>query len=893
MPSTTGVRISIVIGLLCLLSTHLSAQSIHQFDLTSKSVLAPGAPLHDISNITVNRSGLLVEVDGADPYFFLKVHDFPVGMPLWVKMSVISPKAGTGRFYFYHHEASERHDLHFDVRPGKQRIYLPLPAVGARTAFRLDPPPGHYRFQLTDLEVDDRIVHVAPPWNVPSVPILGKHPLLIRSGRLQILQAHHQLGAFVVDYDGYRMACGQDDEQIGYLYKGKPVFFDPNSEGITTVVNEQGTLHLRTVAIDPNGARWELHQNFRGRPDDCIEVDCSAQVSESRDVLYLPFFVMLPGLGTFGRQRQQALFGGVEYLNAVDPSSSQKDLRGSQAERQVPPSHDITIPLMSIAANNRVLSLTWQPQAVISAAFDSPDRLFHSIAHLMAVIAPGTGGLGRPPGGLLPYSPMHLAADQVISANVTVMGTRGSTIVPALKQYVATRGLPPTPSPNINKSDYLALAAAGWLSSPISHLPLFRHAFDGSNRFAPQIAPDAATELAYIAAHFTSPTQCLPLAAAYHKAMAVIPVSQIYATGIFHVRTQAPALAAGHALSAAKEAEVLAHQALLEMERTPHATYTARRGSEDLADTNAHRYTDGMDAERVLPLLENAAFCGQAAIIRESLKMLDRLDQYNSSVPRGAQTWEVPLHVPDILAAADLCRCYSLGYVLTGREQYLRQAEYWAWTGVPFVYLNEPADGHIGLYATTAVLGATHWVAPDWIGLPVQWCGMVYADALHKLARLDHDENWNHIADGITACGIQMTWPMKSNLHGLLPDSFNVQTQTRNLPAINPGTVFSGAIDYFHMLPLYSMAVCRRCGAIIHEPGRIKILDDRRTGVTFHAEGWPGGRYDVLITGVPSQPKVTINGVSITLQNGYRYDSSNGWLALRLEGKPTIAIKWR
>ena len=39
-------------------------------------------------------------------------------------------------------------------------------------------------------------------------------------------------------------------------------------------------------------------------------------------------------------------------------------------------------------------------------------------------------------------------------------------------------------------------------------------------------------------------------------------------------------------------------------------------------------------------------------------------------------------------------------------EAYLDQAKYWAWTGVPFVYLVNPTGQSTGPYATIAVLGA-------------------------------------------------------------------------------------------------------------------------------------------------------------------------------------------
>src|SRR5262249_11415239 len=150
---------------------------------------------------------------------------------------------------------------------------------------------------------------------------------------------------------------------------------------------------------------------------------------------------------------------------------------------------------------------------------------------------------------------------------------------------------------------------------------------------------------------------------------------------------------------------------------------------------------------------------------------------------------------------------------------FLEQARYWAWTGVPFVYLSpplvdpvraypvEPAEkpgkkerkaDPVGVYATTPVYGATQWVAPNWMGLPVQWCGLVYSDALYRLYQEDHDPLWKQLADGITVSGIQQTWPQNSNRlrQGLLPDSFNLRPQTHNDSSINPGTLLANTIQY-------------------------------------------------------------------------------------------------
>ena len=121
--------------------------------------------------------------------------------------------------------------------------------------------------------------------------------------------------------------------------------------------------------------------------------------------------------------------------------------------------------------------------------------------------------------------------------------------------------------------------------------------------------------------------------------------------------------------------------------------------------------------------------------IAQGIARLRALAKFRGRVPRGAQTWEIPLHTPDILASAHLVRAYALGYELTGEQEFLDQAIDWAWTGVPFVYLVNPTGQPVGPYSTIPVLGATSWKAPVWFGRPVPWCGLVYADALYWLAR--------------------------------------------------------------------------------------------------------------------------------------------------------------
>ncbi|MCL5280737.1 MAG: hypothetical protein M1376_12615, partial [Planctomycetes bacterium] len=244
------------------------------------------------------------------------------------------------------------------------------------------------------------------------------------------------------------------------------------------------------------------------------------------------------------------------------------------------------------------------------------------------------------------------------------------------------------------------------------------------------------------------------------------------------------------------------------------------------------------------------------ARLGQGLALLDQQTAlYANTVPRGAQTWEVPLHTPDILASAHLVKAYTLGYILSEKQKFLEQARYWAWTGVPFVYLVNPTKGEIGPYATIAVLGATNWRAPVWFGRPVQWCGLVYCSALHLLSQYDRTGPWEAIAKGITATGLQMTWPVTDpKRQGLLPDVFDLQAQFRDGPAINPGTVEAHVPELFGRGTLYDVRRLAGKARFLHAPCTIRDIRETDASVTFIVDGWDRKPFDLLLSGVEHKP---------------------------------------
>jgi hypothetical protein len=240
-----------------------------------------------------------------------------------------------------------------------------------------------------------------------------------------------------------------------------------------------------------------------------------------------------------------------------------------------------------------------------------------------------------------------------------------------------------------------------------------------------------------------------------------------------------------------------------------------------------------------------------------------------------------------------------LGWKLSGARPFLEQARYWAWSGVPFVYLSPPVPSGIGLYATTPVLGATNWTAPVWIGLPVQWCGLVYSAALEDLAPLDPEGPWGVLARGIAAAGLQMTWPESDAARrGLLPDVFFLREQLRDGPAINPGTLQAALPGLFGLAPVYEFVRVDPPGWNLHAPGPVRDLDHGAAEFSFSLDGWGDRPYHVLLSGV-RRPPLAVDlldsaGLAHPLpESDWPIDSEEGLIVLRLKGSVHVRVRLR
>jgi hypothetical protein len=842
---------------------------------------------HDVELGQPDTEGLPIRITGNDPYFSASTVTFPVREPLWVNLRLRSEAGGNAQLFYFEKSPSEEHSIRFFVPPGRWvDVRVPLPALWAETHFRFDPPGTSGTCHLRRMAFELRPAIKAPDWPRPALPAISPKARRLRAGSLELAYEPSTWGSFSIQINGQPYASGHTRALLGYTV-GEPRWLSLTNT--VTLSTRASNLVARTSIKDPDGALWQLEQRFhRSTKSDAMDVQSIVTVDRERQVVYLPMWTHFSGMASVGTNKTQGLFAGLEYLEN-EPSSSKADLTVPASLRLVPHSYKITFPLMALAADGHYLGMTWEPSPQIAALHDSPDRLFHSGGHLMGLIFPGADPGQREDGEILPYGPVTLKANQPLETSLTLMAGTGDTVVPAIRQYVAQRGLPSLPTPGYTSNAFHRLEAHAWLDSKIRDGNRFRHAV-GDN-FPAGLPADASYYMDWLATALPGTDLERRLRETALAARAGIPVGQLNSSSIGHVRHPVAALVYGGVVENATVALTQGRQMAAGFPANGSILYTRPSGKTDLGATHSSREANGLAAGPVSGLLERALFTGDAELIHHALQAVETLEKFHHTVPRGAQTWEVPLHTPDILASAYLVRIYTQAYELTGQTKYLDDARYWAWTGVPFVYLSPPTSRPVGAYATIAVFGATEYVAPVWMGLPVQWCGLVYADALRRFARYDSTGPWSKLADGIAASGMQQVHPAaETDKQGLLPDSFDLINQVQNPVPINPATLMSQTIPAGGSEPLYDYQVFRVNGVTVHAPGPISDVRESRGEIHFAVSSWAHGSWYVLINGIKPTSSLRINGQS-SAEGVEERIATQGWLVIKLSGPSVLDLQ--
>lgn len=472
------------------------------------------------------------------------------------------------------------------------------------------------------------------------------------------------------------------------------------------------------------------------------------------------------GEGGFGAEQDRALFPGVEWLVKGERSSSTLDIAPPRNVRWAPHPNWITVPSMAVQQGGAVIGLLWDAsqkwdgaQIRPGAVFASPNFIEDRGNHLLGLFLPSIPDYVEP-NTLLAKQAYDLKPGKVLTLQASLLARARSEVTDAVMAWyerfpgkTLAPDLPPMPRSYEATVDMSlrAYEKVLWDSKAGGWMPVLGW----------KPGRDVGVAQMYQTAALVRRGQ--PEAAAWQAKALEVARGSSDLTFALRVNGNVPgalrAVVAGGQTAAAAQPE--------------GARYAFHPDEKRAVLGKDGETAVGIGASAVEHLLDTALRTGDPVAREAGLKGLGFLDQFD--VPRAAQVWECPLHSPDILASGQACRAYLRGYRLTGEERYLRQASYWARTGLPFVYAwQAPEMPKLMKYASIPIFGATYFTG-SWFGVPVQWNGLDYAGACLELAPYDKTFPWRQVGEGITISGMNQQ-SVRAKDYGCYTDNWNMVT---------------------------------------------------------------------------------------------------------------------
>lgn len=476
---------------------------------------------------------------------------------------------------------------------------------------------------------------------------------------------------------------------------------------------------------------WQGEIRFEPE-DDAIRVSWQLRADRAKGLLGVHASALFIGDNTFGTRKEMALLPGVYWLLADETSLDTRYSDPPHHAHFVPHPYKLTQPLMVVAHNGVFVGLMWD-----------------------ALQQWGKGEGQGAETGLCPQ-PIFAVPNHIGAQDNHLLGLMLPNVPKWVKENTIWAQTPLALEPN------QPLQLTAWLIGGKGSI------LDAYDDYFGKFPPPSVPERPYPDAETFRRSRVKELSDRYGKLLGWLQTLE------------------SHAVEDAKKqrddgswAFVLDRGWTLEMLRK----FAPRRPLDDYGkegDTTVGTCT--FVNRRATALLRYARVTGSQPAAELGMKAIKFIDSAFVR-PEGAQTWEVPLHCPDVLAAANVIHTYLEVWQITGDVYWLERAVYWAKAGLPFIYLwNAPDRPTMMRYASIPVLGTSFFSAAPWFGTPVQWNGLDYAYALLKLAKaLErakglpddrwHDASfWRQIGEGITVCAIQQQAAV-NHPDGNYPDS--------------------------------------------------------------------------------------------------------------------------
>lgn len=667
------------------------------------------------------------------------------------------------------------------------------------------------------------------------------------------------------------------------------VIFAEESPEVTAA--DPAQLRFRSTYQDGDGHRWTVTVAFE-LADWAKEISTRYEVSCDKPAQLLAF----DGPMLYVLDRKEAVFPGLEWLVGDEVSSSPLDIAEDHPDRirYVVHPNMITIPAIGVTGPSATVGLLWDvhqrwdaSRDRPSAVFASPDRFQNQRSHLAGLFLPTVPEFVEP-NQREATRPYELKANKPLRLQARIMADAAArSPIAAIDRWIQTQGLPePAPLPHGSYEREIEFSMQAYLQS--LWLPESKQWWTTKGN-----------------AVLSSTGRPRSFVADLMAGALIIRDEELRR----RCRARAEEVRALVGGEPRLDAQRFPNRADLAFANPAAAArLLAQRGEDGVWRFDADQQHDsgpfvGMDyyelgpddavelgtcARNAYEVLRYARIAGDQEAYEQMQSTLALMERFQ--VPRAAQVWEIPVHTPDVLAAADAVDAFVEAYRIAGDRRWLDNAVVWAKRGLPFIYLWSDPEKPYLVGASIPVFGAT-WYRGSWFGRPVQWNGLRYADALLRLSEHDDSLPWRKLAETVIRSAIHQQESEGENV-ALWPDSIGAVDGKRSPWIFGPNQILQSIFKLLDRDQEPTTTIVGSAGRQVHLStfGKIEGAAHRGTVISVDV-AYPKGEQGVLLISNVTRPDaVFLDGLSVKeridieqgVESCWRYDAGNAYLAVRV-----------